>query len=77
VWVSVEPNIRWHFEVLLWSSQSGVHKLIRFTQHVIVVLCVEHHEKLCFVVLSFEAGKILLLKMWCHFIHWNFEVAFV
>jgi len=42
VWVSVEPNIRWHYEVLLWSSRSDVRKLLRFTQHVSVVLPVEH-----------------------------------
>ena len=46
VWVSVEPNIRWHYEVLLWSSRSDVHKLLHFPQHVSVVLPVEHHEKL-------------------------------
>ena len=45
-WVSVKPNIRWHYEVLLWSSQSHVSKLLHFTQHVSVVLPVEHHEKL-------------------------------
>jgi len=48
--VSVEPNIRWHYEVLLCSSQSDVHKLLHFTQHVSVVLHVEHHEELCFIV---------------------------
>ena len=45
VWVSVEPNIRLHYEVLLWSSRSDVRKLLRFTQHVSVALPVEHHEK--------------------------------
>jgi len=71
VWVSVEPNIRWQYEVLLWSSRSDVRKLVRFTQHVSILLPVEHHEKLCFIVPSFEAGTILLLKMCCHFIQWN------
>ena len=42
MWVSVGPNIRWHYEVLLWSSRSDVRKLLRFTQHVSVVLPVEH-----------------------------------
>jgi hypothetical protein len=43
------------------------------SQHVSVVLSVEHHENLCFVVLpSFEAGTLLLSKMCCHFIQWNF-----
>ena len=36
-----------------------------------VVHPVEHHEKLCFIVLSFEAGTTLLSKMCCHFIQWN------
>ena len=58
MWVSVEPNVRWHYEVLLWLSLSDVHKLLHFTQHVSVVLPVERHEKLCFVVPSFEAGTI-------------------
>ena len=69
LWVSVEPNIRWHYEVLMWSSQSDESELI--TQHVNVVLPVGHHEKLCFNVPSFEAGTVLLLKMCCHFIQWN------
>ena len=47
MWVYVEPNIRWHYEVLMWSSQSDVCKLILFTQHVSVV---EQYEKLCFIV---------------------------
>ena len=55
VWMSVEPNIRWHYEVLLWSSWSDDRKLLRVTKHVSVVLPVEHHEKLCFIVPSFEA----------------------
>ncbi len=63
---SVEPNIRWHYEDLLWSSRSDVRKL-RFTQHVSVVLPVEHHEKLCFIVPLFEIGTILLSEMCCHF----------
>ena len=69
--VSVEPNIRWHYEVLLWSSRSDVHKLLVFKQHVSIVLPVEHHGKLCFIVPSFEAETVLLSKMCCHFIHWN------
>ena len=69
VWVSMEPNIRLHYKVLLWSSQSDVHELLHFTQHVSVVLPVEHHEKLCIIVPSFEAGTILLSKMCCHL--WN------
>jgi len=71
VWVSVEPNIRWHYAVLLWSSRSYVRKLLHFTQHVSVVLPVEHHEKLCFIVPLFEAGTILLSKMCCHFLQWS------
>jgi len=71
VWVSVEPNIKWNYKVLLWPSWSDVHKLLRFTQHVIVVLPMEHHEKLCFVVPLFEAGTVLLSKMCSHFIQWN------
>jgi hypothetical protein len=52
VWV---PNIRWYYEVLLWSSRSDVRKLLHITQHVCVVLqwnfmqsCVSfcHHLKL-------------------------------
>jgi hypothetical protein len=35
VWV---PNIRWHYEVLLWSSWSGLRELLHFTQLVNVVL---------------------------------------
>jgi len=58
VWVSVEPNIRRQYEVLLWSSRSHIRKLLHFTQHVSVVLPVEYHEKLCFIVPSFEAGTI-------------------
>jgi len=73
VWVSVKPNIRWHYEVLMWSSQSDVCKLIRFTQHVSVV---EQHEKLCFIVPSFEAGTILLSKICCHFMQWNICYGF-
>ena len=69
--VSVEPNIRWQYAVLLWLSRSDVRKLLRFKQHVSVVFPVEHHEKLCFIVPSFEAGTILLSKMCCHFIQWN------
>ena len=72
VCVSVEPNVRWQYGVLLWSSQPDVRKLLCFTQHVSVVLRVEQNEKLCFVVLSFEAGTILLLTMCCcHFVQWN------
>ena len=71
VWVSVEPNIRWQYEALLWSSRPDVHKLLRLTWHVSVVLPVEHNEKLCFIVQSFEAGTILLLKMCCHFTQRN------
>ena len=44
------------------KSWSDVHKLLRFTWHVSVVLPVEHHGKLCFIVPSFEAGTLLLLK---------------
>jgi len=69
--VSVEPNIRWHYEVLLWSSLSDVGELLHFTQHVTVVLPVEHHKKLCSIVLSFEAGTLELSKMCCPFIQWN------
>ena len=36
-----------------------------------VVLPVELHEKLCFIVPSLEAGTVLQLKMCCHFIQWN------
>jgi hypothetical protein len=53
------------------DRQSDVRKLLCFTQHMSVVLPVEHHEKLCFVVPSFEAGTILLLKTCCDFIQWN------
>jgi len=67
----MEPNVRWHFEVLLWSSRSDVCKLLHFTQHVTVVLPVELFEKLCFIVPSFEAGTILLSKMCFHFMQWN------
>jgi len=42
---------------------SNVCKLLHFTQHVNVVLPVEYHEKLCFIVPPFEAGTILLSKM--------------
>jgi hypothetical protein len=35
VWV---PNIRWHYEVLLWSSWSDLCELLHFTQLVNVVL---------------------------------------
>ena len=78
MWVSVEPNIRWHYEVLLWLSQSDVHKLLCFTQHVIVVLPVEHNEKLCFIVSIFEAGAILLLKSVVVILYnGTFEMAFV
>jgi len=66
VWVSVEPNIMWQY-----LARSDVRKLLHFTQHVSVVLLVEHHEELCFIVPSFEAGTVLLLKMCCHFIQWN------
>jgi len=71
VWVSVESNIRWQYEVLLWSSQSDVRKLLRFKHYVNVVLPVEHHEVLCFIVPSFEAGTLLLLKMCCDCKQWN------
>ena len=71
MWVSVEPNIRWHYEVLLLSSRSDVRKLPCFTQHVSVMLPLEHNEKLYFIVPSFEAGTILLSKMCCYFIQWN------
>ena len=74
MWVSVEPNIRWHYEVLMWSSQSDVSKLICFTKHVSTV---EHHEKLYFIVSPFEAGPILLSKICCHFIQSNIDTAFV
>ena len=68
MWVSVEFNIRWHFEVLLCFSRSDFHKILCVTQHVSVVLPVEHHRKLCLIVSSFEEGTILLLKMSCRFI---------
>ena len=42
-----------------------------FTQHVRVVLPVEHHEKLCFIVPLFEIGTILVSKTCCHLIQWN------
>jgi len=72
IWGSVSVwSLILGLEVLLWSSLSDVHKLLNFTQHVSVVLSVEHHEKLCFIVPSFEAGTILLSKMCCHFIQWN------
>ena len=71
VWGSVGSNIRWHYEVLLWSSWSDDRKLLRVAQNVNVVLPVEHHEKLCFIVPSFEAGTVLLSKMCCRFIQWN------
>ena len=71
VWVSVESNIRWHYEVLLWSSWSDDRKLLHVTQHVNVVLSVEHDEKLCFILPSFEAGTVLLLKICCNFMQWN------
>jgi len=58
VWVSVEPNIRWQYEVLLRSSRPDVLKHLRFTQHVSVVLPVKHNEKLCYIVPSFEVGTI-------------------
>ena len=76
LWMSVGPNIRWQYEVLLWSSQSDVHKHLSFTKHVSVVHPVEHHKKLCFIVPPFEAGTILLSKMCCHFIQWNIWVGF-
>jgi len=71
VWVPVEPDFRWQYEVLLWLFRSDVRKLLHFRQHVSVVLSMEHHEELCFVVPSFEAETILLLKMNCDFIQWN------
>jgi len=66
----------WQYEVLLWSSQLDVRKLLRFTEHVSVVLSVEHHEKFCLIVSSFAAGTILLLKMCCHFIQCNMSHGF-
>ena len=77
--MSMEPNVRWHFEVLLWLSRSDVCKLLLFTQHVTVVLPVELFEKLCFIVPSFEAGKILLSNMCFHFFLCNgtSEMVFV
>jgi len=60
---SVEPNIRWQYEVLLWSFRSDVRKLLCFTQHVSILLPVDRHEKLCFIVPSFETGTILQFKM--------------
>ena len=44
--------------------------LVNFSVSHSMVLPVEHHEKLCFIVPSFGAGTILLSKM-CHFIQWN------
>ena len=38
VWVSMEPNVRWHFEVLLWSSRSDVCKLLRFTHNLKILV---------------------------------------
>jgi len=73
VWVSVEPNVRWHYEVLMWSSQSDICKFMHSTQH---VCAVEPHEKLCFNVPSFEAGTILLSKICYHFIQWNIWYGF-
>ena len=73
---SVEPIIRWHYEDLLWSSRSDVRKLLCFTQHVCVVLPVEQHEQLCFIVPSFKAVTILLSKMCCNFIQWNSRDGF-
>ena len=70
VWVSVEPNIRWHYDILLWSSRSDVRKL-SVSHGVSVVLSVGHHEKLCFIVSSFEAGTMLLWKMCSRFIQWD------
>ena len=67
----MQPDIGWHYEVLLCSSRSDVGKLLHFTQHVSVVLRVEHHEELCFAVPLVEAGTLLLLKMCCDFIQWN------
>ena len=75
--MSVEPNIRWHYEVLLWLSRSDVCKLLCFTQYVLVVLPFEHQEKCCFIVPSFEAGTVLLLEMCCHLYDGTFELAFV
>jgi len=77
VWVSVEPNVRWQNEVLLWSSWSDFRKLLHFTQHVSIVLPVEHHEKLCFIVPSVEAGTILLLKMCVVLYNGTYEMAFM
>ena len=68
---SVEPNIRWQYEVLLWSFRSDVRKLLCFTQHVSILLPVDRHEKLCFIVPSFETGTILQFKMCCDFMHCN------
>ena len=51
--------------------KADVHSILCFTQHVSVVLPVKHNEKLCFIVPSFEAGTVLLLKMCCHFKQWN------
>ena len=61
----------WCLVRFVWPYVLTVRKLLRFTQHVSGVILVEHHERLCFIVPSFEAGTILLLKM-CHlFLQWN------
>ena len=46
-----------------WGRLGQMFILLHFTQHVSVVLLVEQHEKLCFIVPSFEAGTILLSKV--------------
>ena len=61
----------WCLVRLVWPYMLTVCKLLRFAQHVSGVLLVEHHEKPCFIVPSFEAGTILLSKMCCHFLQWN------
>ena len=60
VWVSVEPNIRLHYVVLLWSSQSDVHKFLHLTQHESVVLPVKHHEKLFHCAIIWSINNITI-----------------
>ena len=62
LWVSLEPNIRWHYEVLLWLSQSDVDKLLHFRQHVSVVLPVEHHGKLFHCAIIWSRNNTITTK---------------
>ena len=65
VWLSVEPNISWKYEVLLWSSRSDIYKLLCFTQN------------LCFIVPSFESGTNYYWKCVVILYGGTFEMAFV